>query len=342
MKSTRKILSVVLCLIFAFAAVAALASCGNKTEKVTVTFDPYYYMEDEDGFEVSNEDDLELEVEIEKGAKVGTLPKPTADGYKFIGWYAEDDEDFEEKYKKSTKVDENITLVAKWEKDSATDTGTNPVDTDPSDTGDGECKHNWLKWEYFDATCVDYGYQQRECSICGERQKKADETQPPLGHKWSPWEDIQMGRVKTCTVCSEKEQIAFKNITSKSILDVKLEGDWYAHNTASVLYNGNWDESHTDAISTKRTSSAVIVTTKSGVKADLFYIKGSGSTGYNVKVLYSGDSDYTDLGAGGIGGLGAFELDNTKEIKEIRIELPNGGSDGSDSWQEIAFAVRES
>ena len=340
MKSTKKILSVVLCLIFAFAAVSALASCGNKTEKVKVTFDPYYYMDDEDGFEVSNEDDLELEVEIEKGAKVGTLPKPTADGYKFIGWYAEDDEDFEEKYKKSTKVNEDITLVAKWEKDQATDTDTNPGGTD---TSGGDCNHNWLKWEYFDATCVDYGYQQRECSICGERQKKTDETQPPLGHKWGPWEDIQMGRIKTCTVCNEKEQIAFKNITSSALENITFEGAWYDYNGAGVLYNGNWEESeNSQAVSTKRSSTGLVITLKSGVKADIFYVKGVGATGYKVRVLYSGDTDYTDVGIGAIGGLAAFDLDGTKEIKEVKIELPNGGSDGGDRWQEVAFAVKES
>lgn len=108
-----------LCLVFIM-----LASCGvKKDDRVTVTFDPYYNMGDD--FKVTNAKKLELEIKVEKGGKIGKLPKPTADGYTFVGWYAEEDEEFAEKYKSTTKVEADITLVAKWVVGGDTDPDNN-------------------------------------------------------------------------------------------------------------------------------------------------------------------------------------------------------------------------
>ena len=46
---------------------------------------------------------------------------PTKEGYVFAGWYYEDDQDT--KYDFSSKVDKNITLIAKWEKEGEKLTG---------------------------------------------------------------------------------------------------------------------------------------------------------------------------------------------------------------------------
>ena len=46
----------------------------------------------------------------EAGAVI-EFPNPVKDGYEFLGWYIED-----EKFEKTTMPEENITLVAKWER----------------------------------------------------------------------------------------------------------------------------------------------------------------------------------------------------------------------------------
>ncbi len=48
---------------------------------------------------------------VESGATVSTLPTPTKDGYRFLGWFTEGDVEFTT----STAVTGNITVTAKWE-----------------------------------------------------------------------------------------------------------------------------------------------------------------------------------------------------------------------------------
>ena len=51
-------------------------------------------------------------VEIVKGGTMTSPPQPQRDGYEFIGWYLDDN-----KYDFSSKIDGNITLIAKWKVD---------------------------------------------------------------------------------------------------------------------------------------------------------------------------------------------------------------------------------
>ena len=53
--------------------------------------------------------DDEFSVEISKGGYVKKPENPEKDGYAFLGWYQND-----EKYNFNSKVNEDITLVAKW------------------------------------------------------------------------------------------------------------------------------------------------------------------------------------------------------------------------------------
>ena len=62
-------------------------------------------------------------VSVEKNGTISKPSNPTKSGYKFIGWYLND-----EIFDFSTKIEENITLVAKWEKEESnesTNTDTN-------------------------------------------------------------------------------------------------------------------------------------------------------------------------------------------------------------------------
>ena len=53
-------------------------------------------------------------VSVEKNGTISKPSNPTKSGYKFIGWYLND-----EIFDFSTKIEENITLVAKWEKEES-------------------------------------------------------------------------------------------------------------------------------------------------------------------------------------------------------------------------------
>lgn len=54
--------------------------------------------------------------EIEEGQKLTKPTDPIREGYKFIGWYS--DEDLTEEFDFNTPITENITLYAKWEKET--------------------------------------------------------------------------------------------------------------------------------------------------------------------------------------------------------------------------------
>lgn len=336
----KKFLSVLMALALVFASVAILASCGEKKPTTaTVTFDPYYWMEDDDNFEVSNEDDLELERDVEIGSKVGSLPKPKAEGYTFGGWYAEDDEDFEEKYKSTTKIEEDITLVAKWTKDGAdsTDTGTSGGDTPTTPT----CSHTYGPPTHEEATCTKGGYDEFRCMKCYELKRVYYDDEPALGHQWGSWTDVAMGRNRTCKRCNEEETETYKNITSTSIDGaITMDGEWYGTNGTGPLVNGKWDDEHKATIATKSGACGLIIKLKPNVKADKFYVAGTGSTGYTVLVTYEGESDPVSIGMGSLGSIMAFDLDNTRNISEIRIDIENG-TGGVDTWQEVALAVKE-
>lgn len=118
----RKIPAIIFVLCF---ALFLLVSCGGKEEEkntVTLTFDP---VGDNEYVVVKNEDDLELELEVTKGEKIGKLTKPQADGWYFAGWYAEDDTEFTKEYKSTTKPDADVNLVARWIEGSDADPDNN-------------------------------------------------------------------------------------------------------------------------------------------------------------------------------------------------------------------------
>ncbi|MBQ4634268.1 MAG: InlB B-repeat-containing protein [Bacilli bacterium] len=70
-------------------------------EKLTINFDS------DGGSAVAS-------IEVYTGEKVGTLPTPTREGYKFDGWY-----DGTTKYTSSTTVTKSVTLKAKWISEAA-------------------------------------------------------------------------------------------------------------------------------------------------------------------------------------------------------------------------------
>lgn len=99
---TKIICLAVLCLM----VLPLVMACGEET--YTVYFDA-------NGGEVSEE-----EREVVVGEPVGKLPTPTKSGFKFAGWFDEEDTNFEDKVSKNDVFRLDTVLVAKWEKDENT------------------------------------------------------------------------------------------------------------------------------------------------------------------------------------------------------------------------------
>lgn len=57
---------------------------------------------------------------VKDGEMLGKLPTPKRDGFKFAGWYDEEDTNFEEKISQRDFVMFDMVLVAKWDKDENT------------------------------------------------------------------------------------------------------------------------------------------------------------------------------------------------------------------------------
>lgn len=176
---------------------------------------------------------------------------------------------------------------------------------------------------------------------CYELKRVYYDDEPALGHQWGSWTDVAMGRNRTCKRCNEEETETYKNITSTSIDGaITMDGEWYGTNGTGPLVNGKWDDEHKATIATKSGACGLIIKLKPNVKADKFYVAGTGSTGYTVLVTYEGESDPVSIGMGSLGSIMAFDLDNTRNISEIRIDIENG-TGGVDTWQEVALAVKE-
>ncbi|MBR2444095.1 MAG: InlB B-repeat-containing protein [Clostridia bacterium] len=105
----KNILVKLLCLALACMLVLPMiVACGGGPSYV-VTFDANGGVIEEDGEEYEEWDKY-----VAEGERIGSLPSPKRPGYVFDGWYEEEDEDFEDKIRKTTKVEYDMVLVAKW------------------------------------------------------------------------------------------------------------------------------------------------------------------------------------------------------------------------------------
>ena len=99
----KSILTKLLCLaVLCIMVLPLVMACGSK---YTIYFDA-------NGGELKEGED---ERKVKSGEMIGALPTPSREGYKFAGWYEEEDTNQEDRIKKTTMVAFNMVLVAKWE-----------------------------------------------------------------------------------------------------------------------------------------------------------------------------------------------------------------------------------
>ncbi len=246
MKNTIRIL---MCIALALTMILGLIACSPKT--ATVTFD---YSEWDDA--ECDEDERVLEV----GAKIGKLPKATLDGYKFKGWYTEEEYELvstgedAEKVKTTLIVEEDITLYAYFEKVVTDDDSSGGGSTQPGGFDCAKGVHNWAT-ATTEPTCTKAGTKVEECQICHKSNTDAvyASMNPALGHQWvadgavddGGWTYVALARKREChrEGCDEAEVKELQNITARAQVNVTLSnGGWPgASEWASNLTDGKWD-----------------------------------------------------------------------------------------------------
>ena len=210
---TKIICLAVLCLM----VLPLVIACGGK--KYTIYFDA-------NGGTVEEEERV-----VKEGEMIGKLPTPKRDGFKFAGWFDEEDINFEEKISQRDLVSYDMVLVANWEKDENTvsvefdPAGGELSDSDaikyvqkgdnvgklPTPTRDGYTFNCWTLED--GTTIVRQTTVIKANTVCVARWDKIvycnDGTE---NHSWSIWQEVSQATCETaqrdsrvCSICGHTE-----------------------------------------------------------------------------------------------------------------------------------------
>lgn len=240
-------------------------------------------------------------------------------GADFIGWYDKNDV----RVDAVTKANKDMTIIAKW---------TELVECGSS----GSYRHNWSPFIYDnERTCTKGSEKSHICLDCGYKEIIPD--RPALGHDYAlGWTYSALEQTLTCDRCGHTETIKYKNVANTAVDDITIEGAVYGPDNENCLINDNWDETFGTTFAGKNNSPlTVTLTLRASTDVDHICVKGAGSYGYIVSVLYEGDSEYTTLGRSSFGKvIGKFSVDGP--IVAVMVHMPDSGM-GTDYWQEIAL-----
>ena len=261
------------------------------------------------------------------GSTISDLPVPTQDGYKFDGWYFDNDTTYQNKVNKTTKINGGVgdskVLVAKWKKIVYCFDGTE--------------NHQWSIWdEYSQASCETPQQDMRKCTVCGETEYK--DGMPATGHQWSAWSEGVLTQTRTCPECTKTQTINYTNITQEALGPgnlPKIDGSYYELVSPGILIDKNFDNEHTSTIASKGGTLTITLEPIKATYVDVIYVKGTGSATYDV-FYYTEDGEQHYAGTGGIGSLCKFECGATITKVEFFMEV---SANGTDLWQEIALCI---
>ena len=301
--------------------------------QITISYDPGQGMLGDD----------EWEVVIDKGSRKTTHPVPTHDdeSMMFDGWF--EDETFTVAVKTAKKYDSDITLYAKW--------------TKVNQCVDGSYNHPWGAYYIIsDPDCKTAATQGRDCPNCGSVLRSEDLSQPALGHDWGKPTEAGFSNVIECrrAGCGEKEYTDFIDCTRDALGNNPskqvelLSGDGWGMNRVSAIVDGIWDQENSAVMAGRGDEIKVEITLFTPSSFDRIYMKGRGSSTFNIYVKYQGDSEFVLLGSGSF--LGDTEnskpkdersipfvtVDSSKVVEKVQIVMPTP-SMGSDYWEECGF-----
>ena len=194
-------------------------------------------------------------------------------------------------------------------------------------------------WKVLDAiteaTCTEDGVSNCKCEKCG----KTDTVVTPAGHKWGAFTYGELKAVHECSACHKTEVITFTNITKDSKSKFTVDGAKFWKANENGLFDGVWGGENQQNVCSKNVSDCdIVIDFKDGVKADIFFISGKSLPKHSVRVLYDGEDEAVELSATVLEGIEGFDLDNTKDIKQIVVHIPVGAY-GVDHWHELALAT---
>ena len=261
------------------------------------------------------------------GDFIGDLPTPTREGYKFEGWYYDDDFYYVNRITSRTRIQteytDSITIVAKWE------TGSYCID--------GTENHSWSIWKDCEkATCTSPEKLCRTCNRCGHSEEKTGNV--ALGHLWSRWSHSFMESTRHCSACDTTETIEYKNITQSALGPANpplIEGAYYESVSPSILVDKNFDNDHSSTITTKGGAISFTLDFIKAVYVDYIYVKGEGTCSYDVFYLTE-SGNYILAGSADLGSLEMFECG--EKIISVSIVAMDSYFD---SWQEIAIISKD-
>ena len=295
---------------------------------------------------------------VKEGEMIGILPTPERVGYKFAGWYDEEDINYDKKISQRDTAINDMVLVAKWEKDE------NAVIVEfiaPNSTLDEKYSYRYLqKGDRIGTlpipTKKDFVLDYWKNDLTGEKitantiintnitcvavwKKAVLCVNGTTNHDWGNWSNDYMKRERACYECGAYESISLENITSTAMGDSypTIEGDVWGAENAKKLVNGVIESTASGLVSCKG-SSPVTITLEltSPTELNMIYVSGMGSSAYSVYVtLENGDVNY--LGIGEFGQICGFDVENNTVTKVV-ITMDNPSPQGTDIWQEIILA----
>ena len=257
----------------------------------------------------------------EKGAKLTDLPEPYSQGNSyFLGWYDENGV----RYSKNSVAYSDLTLTAKYQ-----------FHTQCKVNEDG--RHRFTPWQADPEfpSCTEDAAIVRHCLDCNEEETEI--TYDALGHKYNnDWTYTVMEKSRVCYVCDYKQVVGFDDITD-CIVGTEIVGDVYGIGNADCLYNKNWSDDSKDVFCGKGGGEIIIkIGLKSNTSPHGIYVKGAGSSSFEVYVKYQGESEYKIITVTSFGDKPSLTFLDGRPISEIMLRMPNGG-DGTELWQEIAI-----
>ena len=198
-------------------------------------------------------------------------------------------------------------------------------------------KHRFTPWQADPEfpSCTEDAAIVRHCLDCNEEETEI--TYDALGHKYNTdWTYTIMEKSCVCYVCDYKQVVGFDDITD-CIVGTEIVGDVYGIGNTDCLYNKNWSDDSKDVFCGKGDGEIIIkIGLKSNTSPHGIYVKGAGSSSFEVYVKYQGESEYKIITVTSFGDKPSLTFLDGRPISEIMLRMPNGG-DGTELWQEIAI-----
>ncbi len=196
---------------------------------------------------------------------------------------------------------------------------------------DGTTVHNFGEWQVTkEPTCTEDGERTKTCETC-----KYVTTEVIKSNHTYEIDSVEGTKVNaTCKDCRLTISTSLVNVTSQSIKNSKLflTGEIGKREAVENLYDGNGS---TSISSTNNLLSVELdMTNNDSPFIDFINVYGNGTDTFSVKVLFEGDTEFTELGTGVLKDGATFEVH--KKVAKVVVTQLTFDSRGS-GLKEVTF-----